>query len=70
MKSKRRDIERRDIVGRDTKPRVTPELIDFHIKRAHALRKESFRNTGRAIAAWLVNCRMGRARAKPINRMR
>ena len=62
MKSKRRDIEGRDIVGRDSKRRVTPELIDFHIKRAHRLRKESFRNTGRAIAAWLVNCRMGRAK--------
>ena len=60
---------RRDIAGRDTKPRVTPELIDFHIKRAHALRKEAFATRGAlsrrgwSIVGWVDE-------AKPINRMR
>ena len=44
---------------------VTPELLDFHIKRAHAMREEAFRDMGRAIMAWLVSCRMGRAERNP-----
>jgi len=36
---------------RDTSRRVTPNLLDFHIKRAYALREECFRDIGRAVAA-------------------
>ena len=39
---------------RDPAPRITPELLDFHIKRAHALREECIRDAARAIAALLV----------------
>jgi hypothetical protein len=39
---------------RDTSRRVTPDLLDFYIRRAHALREDCFRDVGRAIAAWLV----------------
>lgn len=42
---------------RDASRRVTPDLLDFYIKRAHALREEAFRDAGRAIAAWLASCR-------------
>jgi hypothetical protein len=42
---------------RDTSRRVTPDLLDFYIKRAHALREEWYRDIGRAIAAWFVSCR-------------
>jgi hypothetical protein len=41
-------------VRRDTVRRVTPQLIDFHIKRAHQLRVESYRNMWRAIGALLI----------------
>ena len=41
-------------VRRDTSRRVTPELIDFHIERAHQLRVEAYRNMWRAIAALLI----------------
>jgi hypothetical protein len=41
-------------VRRDTSRRVTPELIDFHIKRAHQLRIEAYRRMWRAIGALLV----------------
>ena len=41
-------------VRRDTSRRVTPELIDFHIKHAHQLRVEAWRNTWRALGALLV----------------
>ena len=34
--------------------RVTPDLLDFHIKRAHALREEYFRDMWRATAALLL----------------
>jgi hypothetical protein len=34
--------------------RVTPDLLDFHIKRAHALREECFRDMWRATAALLL----------------
>jgi hypothetical protein len=44
----------RDIAVCDTKRRVTPELIDFHIKRAHRLRSEAWRDMWRAIGALLV----------------
>ena len=39
---------------RDSSRRVTPELIDFHIKRAHQLRVDFYRDMWRAIAALLV----------------
>jgi hypothetical protein len=39
---------------RDSPRRVTPELIDFHIKRAHQLRVEAWRDMWRAIGALLV----------------
>ena len=39
---------------RDDSRRVTPDLLDFYIRRAHALREEAFRDMGRAILAWLV----------------
>ena len=61
----RRDIERRDIEGRDNTRRVTPELLDLHIKRAHAMREETFRDMGRAIMAWFVSCGMGRSKRNP-----
>jgi hypothetical protein len=54
VKPKRRDIDRRDIEGRDTTRRVTPELLDFHIKRAHQVRVEAWRDLWRAIGALLV----------------
>jgi len=38
--------------------RITPDLLEFYIRRAHALREEFFRDMGRAIMAWLVS-RMG-----------
>ena len=41
-------------VRRDTSRRVTPELIDFRIKRAHQLRIEAYRDMWRAIGALLV----------------
>jgi hypothetical protein len=52
VKPKRRDIE-----GRDTTRRVTPELLDFHIKRAHQLRVEAWRDMWRAIGALLIRLR-------------
>ncbi|UPJ47455.1 hypothetical protein IVB30_29875 [Bradyrhizobium sp. 200] len=39
---------------RDTSRRVTPELIDFHIKRAHQLRVEAWRNMWRGLWSLLV----------------
>jgi hypothetical protein len=42
---------------RDPPRRVTPELIDFHIKRAHQLRIDAYRNMWRAIGALLVRLR-------------
>jgi len=39
---------------REPSRRITPDLLDFYIKRAHALREECFRDMGRAITAWLV----------------
>ncbi len=44
----------RDNMRRDITRRVTPELIDFHIKRAHQLRVEACRDFWRAIGALLV----------------
>jgi hypothetical protein len=41
-------------VHRDTSRRVTPELIDFHVKRAHQLRVEFYRNMWRAMGALLI----------------
>lgn len=54
MKPICRDNIRRDIHRRDTTRRVTPELLDFHIKRAHQLRIEAWRDMWRAIGALLV----------------
>jgi hypothetical protein len=42
---------------REPAPRITPDLLAFHIKRAHALRAEAFRDAGRAIVALLVRLR-------------
>jgi hypothetical protein len=39
---------------RDTSRRITPDLLDFYIKRAHALREEYFRDMWRATAALLL----------------
>src|SRR6266404_6086281 len=39
---------------RDTSRRVTPELIDFHTKRAHQLRVEAWRNMWRGLWSLLV----------------
>ena len=39
---------------RDSPRRVTPQLIDFHIARAHHLRTETYRNMGRALWALLI----------------
>jgi hypothetical protein len=39
---------------RDTPRRIKPDLIEFHRKRAHALRAEYFRNMGRAVWALLM----------------
>jgi hypothetical protein len=42
------------LVRRDNSRRVTPQLIDIHIKRAHQLRIEAYRDMWRAIGALLV----------------
>ena len=42
---------------RDTPRRVTPDLLDFYIKRAHGLREEWYRNMWHAIWSWLVRLR-------------
>ena len=34
--------------------RVTPDLIDFHIKRAHELRIQFYRRMWRAVWDWLI----------------
>ena len=47
----------RDIKRRDTPRRVTPELIDFHIKRAHQLRIDACRDVWRTVGEWLVRLR-------------
>lgn len=39
---------------RDNPRRVTPEILDFHIERAHQLRTEAYRNVGRALWALLI----------------
>jgi hypothetical protein len=39
---------------RDAARRVTPELLDFHIKRAHQLRAEAWRNMWRGLWRYLV----------------
>ncbi len=42
------------IERRDTPRRITPEIIDFHVRRAHQLRNEAYRNMGRALWALLI----------------
>ena len=52
---------------RDTSRRVTPDLLDFYIKRAHALREEWYRNmcacdlvvAGRAPSQRVIGCPSG-----------
>lgn len=44
--------------GRDTPRYVTPDLIEFHRKRAHDLRVEYYRNFWRAV--WASLMRIGR----------
>jgi hypothetical protein len=39
---------------RDTSRRVTPDVLDFHIKRAHQLRAAFYRDMWRAIGALLI----------------
>jgi hypothetical protein len=39
---------------REPSRRITPDLLDFYIKRAHTLREECFRKMGRAILAWFI----------------
>jgi hypothetical protein len=39
---------------REPARRITPELLDFHVRRAHAMRQQCFRDVWRAIGAWLV----------------
>jgi hypothetical protein len=41
-------------VRRDTSRRVTPDIIDFHVRLAHQLRIEAYRNMGRAIWALVI----------------
>jgi hypothetical protein len=43
---------------RDTSRRVTPELIDFHVKRARQLRVEAWRNMWRGL--WRLLLRLKR----------
>jgi len=43
---------------RDTPRRVTPELLDFHIKHAHQLRDEAWRNLWRGL--WTLLLRLKR----------
>ena len=38
----------------DISRRVTPELIDFHVRRAHQLRIEAWRNMWRGLSGLLV----------------
>ena len=48
---------------RATSPRVTPELIDFHVRRAHQLRVEAWRNMWRGL--WSLLVRLKRLGLKP-----
>ena len=43
---------------RDTPRRVTPELLDFHIKHAHQLRDDAWRNMWRGL--WTLLLRLKR----------
>ena len=38
---------------RDNSRRVTPDLLDFYIKRAHALREEWYRDMSHGLWTWL-----------------
>ena len=42
---------------RDSPRRITPDLLDFYIRRAHALREQWYRNMWQAIWSWLVGRR-------------
>ena len=42
---------------RDNSRRVTPDILDFHIKRAHQLRVEAWRNMWRGLSRLLVRLR-------------
>jgi hypothetical protein len=39
---------------RDTSRRVTPDVLDFHIKRAHQLRVEAWRDMWRGLWSLLI----------------
>lgn len=38
---------------RDNSRRITPALLDFHIKRAHALREQFYRDMMRGLWGWM-----------------
>jgi hypothetical protein len=40
-------------VRRDAARRVTPDLLDFYIKRAHALREQWYRDMWHGLWTWL-----------------
>jgi hypothetical protein len=42
---------------RDNSRRVTPDILDFHIKRAHQLRVEAWRGMWRGLSRLLVRLR-------------
>jgi hypothetical protein len=42
---------------RDTSRRITSDILDFYIKRAHALREEWFRDMWHATWSWLIGPR-------------
>ncbi|MGY3638789.1 RSP_7527 family protein [Bradyrhizobium sp. Lot33] len=42
------------LTRRDPARRITPELLAFYIKRAHALRAEAYRDMTRASWDWLM----------------
>jgi hypothetical protein len=42
---------------RDTSRRITPDLLDFYIRRAHALREQWYRDMWRAMWSWLTSPR-------------
>ncbi|WP_165421341.1 RSP_7527 family protein [Bradyrhizobium sp. Leo170] len=44
---------------RDPPRRVTPELLAFHVKQAHALRAEAYRDMMRALWDWLMKALRG-----------
>ncbi|MDI1265102.1 MAG: hypothetical protein PS018_17780 [bacterium] len=39
---------------RDNSRRLTPALLDFYIRRAHALREQFYREMWRELWAWMI----------------